>query len=126
MTPHDLSLFFFDKLSCGCGRPEDVAELLLKVLSIVEAKCETPEDAKLKYERLERELPGLFYYTVLNFYDRAGLLEHGGGLPGWLSGLGQDVLAGLKEHGTDPEEWGQHVSASPNGHCGCGKKVPKC
>src|SRR5690348_13587215 len=115
-SAHELANWFFTH-SCACGRPEDVAGLMLDVLTVLESWDNR--------DRLEELLPGRTYYTVLNYYDKIGLLEHGGSISrSWLTETGEAILSALRKHGVDPEDWGEHCSASSDGRCECGQAVP--
>lgn len=135
MTKHELSLWFHGPAGiCGCGEPDAVAKLMLDVLGNIQAGHDRYEQTgkydaaehKLLFDERQALLPtdGL-YYTVYNFYDKLGLIEHGSALPGWLTELGKEVLAALREHGTDGDAWGHnHCTASSDGLCECGAAVP--
>ncbi len=117
-SAHDLANWFFTH-ACACGRPEDVAGLMLDVLTALESWDDIPR------ARLDELLPDRTRYTVLNYYDQIGLIEHGGNINGsWLTEDGKMVLSALRKHGVDPEDWGDHCSAASDGRCPCGQAVP--
>lgn len=128
MNVHELDQWFFDEFgACGCGMPEEVAALLLKVLEQFERRGfgATQEEGFAAYEALKNLLPddGVRYFVFYRL-SALNLEEHGGSSPGWLTEKGYDVLAALRAFGTDPGEWGDHCSASSNGRCPCGVEVP--
>lgn len=98
---------------CGCGRPEDNLEYIMKGLSYIDR--EHPEG--MSYEQscewvkkwIEDGIP-LFgneesRYFFFYWADKEGLTEHGGSVPGWLTDYGREVLDDLREiiKGRSPE-----------------------
>jgi hypothetical protein len=81
--------------ACGCGAPEDVAELLRDVLAAVDLD-------EGKFARLDELIPQSgAQYWILYYVAHLGLTEHGGSVPGWLTPRGKEVLAALRLHGVD-------------------------
>ena len=87
MTTAKLSVFL-QKWFCGCGVPENACESLRKLLK-------WHEDWDHRDEM--REYLGELKYLTLYTLDHFELIEHGGGVgSSWLTGLGENVLAGLE------------------------------
>lgn len=99
MSIAQLYEFFYGAFgSCGCGDPDAVAELLREVLIRV-------RDGKWR-DGLEDLLPtdGVMF-SYLGWLNHIGLLDHGTGMPGWLTDKGKEILAALIQHGVETEEW---------------------
>jgi hypothetical protein len=105
MTSGELNEFFFCVFgSCGCGEPDAVAELLYEVLRRVSEGSRRAGLADL--------LPtdGLMF-SYLGWLTHVELIEHGGGMPGWLTERGKAVLQALSDHGTVVDAWGEYPEA---------------
>ncbi len=116
----DIHTFVLEGLMgfCGCGMPEHVANLIEDGLQHIKDLMEIRDgnhnrpgsDPKWKedwdgWNRRGLEIfgnPGCEYLLYYCF-DNAGLTEHGGAVPGWLSDLGEDVLKEMKTQST-PED----------------------
>lgn len=106
---------------CGCGSPEDAYELVRDILRLAPFyegwKDGTPNRAKV------RELLGrtdAVFYLVLYQLDRAGLIEHGGGIgASWLTQKGVHVLALMES----AEESDLDEAGFPHDGQGC---TPQC
>ena len=94
---------------CGCGDPEAALRYIRDVLRLID---EPRPDGHVEWEKWyeghrAREvalLPDegarwLVYYLL----DDKELTEHGGSVPGWLTGKGDDVLAALNTMDLDSE-----------------------
>lgn len=76
---------------CGCGDPTATFRLVAPALRALansqltwqERDAATHADGDVRY---------LLWYVL----DRAGLTEHGGSVPGWLTDKGKQVLADLE------------------------------
>ncbi len=77
---------------CGCGRPDDVLMFVRDVLRSILHRRKVIGWYGMEY----------FVYYVL---EEKGLIEHGCGLPGWLTDKGQDLL-------DDLNEWAQQEGAN--------------
>lgn len=97
---------------CGCGRPDLANEIIFKALLHIE-DLEKIRDANFNRPgadpKWKEDLDGwnargleifgnlgtetIVYYVL----DKAGLIEHGGSVPGWLSELGEEVLKELRK-----------------------------
>lgn len=87
---------------CACGRPEENLTYILGGLELIAE--ERPDDidhsmwfvgheerARKHFGNQEAEY--FFYYWA----DSEGYIEHGGGVPGWLTHEGENLLALLRE-----------------------------
>lgn len=94
---------------CGCGNPDTAYEALRDTLACFDAGDISDGDWKARCERVDawfKERGEGYSYLLLYFIDAAGLLEHGGSVGGsWLTEEGKNVLAVLRDWGTDPDEW---------------------
>ncbi len=92
---------------CGCGSRElNLAYIRGGLALINEPRPENCSPAKANawwwedyFERIKKYHGGegqkyFFYYWT----DTAGLTEHGGSVPGWLTDKGKEVLGLLNEH----------------------------
>lgn len=75
---------------CACGSPETVLEAMRVALMGIQSGALNPET---------REPHWLILYVL----EAADLLEHGGGLPGWLTNKGIAFLDALNS--TPHDEW---------------------
>ncbi len=97
---------------CGCGRPDLANEVIFNALRHIEDleqirnRCSNkPGSDPAWTEELKTwnakgvELFGSVGMETLVYYvlDKAELTEHGGSVPGWLTPLGEDVLAELSK-----------------------------
>lgn len=96
---------------CGCGQPETAQRYVRDGLKLLTERA--PEEAKGRYRHMDgswdawyksyRERVDAFFgssgaeYFFAYWADKEGLTEHGGGVPGWLSGKGEDLIADLTE-----------------------------
>jgi len=122
MNPAELIDWWEGELNwCGCGNPEAALALTRDVLRAVadhSAAVRSARDhlwppsdaARGRSDALQARLDELLptqgtRWITLYALDAAGLLEHGGCLPGWPTDLGLAVLAGLEAHGCDLAAW---------------------
>jgi hypothetical protein len=81
---------------CACGRPEDAHRFILEGLRYVDR----PYDKERWRERFDAEEARFGSSGAMYFFwywlDAEGLTEHGGGVPGWLTERGKDLLALLE------------------------------
>jgi hypothetical protein len=99
---------------CGCGDPEEALRYVMRVLRAVNTKApDAVRDAPWSdgmslwnewYHTVYRPtLDAIFHgdrgaeYFAFYLLTDKELLEHGGSVPGWLTPLGEDVLADLEE-----------------------------
>lgn len=93
MGREELRELLIGNVTCGCGDPYAVAQLVLDVLALHPlyeggALAEQPSD-------------GLWYF-VLGVLDSLGLTEHGGSIGGgWLTDKGKATLAALERERND-------------------------
>lgn len=87
---------------CLCGRPEDNLQFVLDGMEFFAEKRpeHTGWDAwwedyqpRVKAHFKSDETEYFFYYWL----DKEGFTEHGGGVPGWLTSKGEEVLGLLRE-----------------------------
>ena len=100
---------------CSCGRPEEAGKFVRDVLASIHGPVPgneklTPTETEYKgYDNHMRNRAQVFrahegaayftYYMLTNL----GLIEHGGGVPGWLTEEGRQVLCDLIELYGPPE-----------------------
>lgn len=85
---------------CGCGCPEESLGYVRDVLQHIDNLKQLVWEKKQTYEEWAAEGSKLFsndgarYFT---FYvlDQKELTEHGGSVPGWLTGKGRELLEDL-------------------------------
>src|SRR5574341_45957 len=124
MTLKELYNWWCDKNgfgACGCGQPDAVAELLRDVLATINDwhASEQPKDHEAWTAACHAYLARLYgllptkgaLYAFLWRLSQLDLEEHGGSTPGWLTRKGEEVLAALKEYGTDTHVWQERVMA---------------
>lgn len=120
--PHaDARDITFNKLGiCGCGDPVSVLEFVRIALDLLKRRSTTTGDSTsagdANWRTVSEDIESHFsrgqdgdsplYWIAWYFIDRAGLIEHGGSVPGsWLTPLGWAYLDYLNEHGTDHDAW---------------------
>lgn len=82
---------------CGCGRPEDAWEVVLKHLEEFSLRGEDWNKRNFEFINSGEA------HIVAHLLTYLGLLEHGGSVGGsWTTASGDAVLAFLREHG---HEW---------------------
>lgn len=94
-------VIFEDLGLCGCGDPCMVVAFVVEALRLLALRWEadSPDEARLAVRRHfrddpEGEMDDLFYMLAWYFIDRAGLIEHGGGVGGsWPTEKGKAFLA---------------------------------
>lgn len=89
---------------CGCGRPEDALVFIRDGLQLIDEKLDPTAERTWEelYQDWNRRLDKHFgsagaRYFFFYWADKEGLTEHGGSVPGWLSGSGRDLLEDLNE-----------------------------
>lgn len=99
-TPIDFILSYYLDF-CTCGQPEQDAELIRDVLRHVQECKELLWTEQITYEqwaeRATKIAPDNCMQVIYKLLDSKNLLEHGGGVPGWLTPLGEDILSDLNE-----------------------------
>lgn len=100
---------------CGCGSPETALLYVLKILRVLDEKGPDSwgpggKDAWNEWYAAHRaRLDGVFHgdagaeYLAYYLLDNKNLTEHGGSVPGWLTGKGKDILADLEAHAAELE-----------------------
>lgn len=73
---------------CGCGEPELALEYICNVMLEIHVHVES------KFTKGYHPVDGS-KYIAWYVLAKAGLTEHGGAVPGWLTNLGRDVLHDL-------------------------------
>lgn len=85
----------------GCGYQDHAVRFLRDVLLLIDKRQKIDKNTDYKFETWEAEEKKFFpvigsetfcYY----FLDNLGLTEHGGSVPGWLTGKGRDILNALQ------------------------------
>ena len=89
---------------CGCGNNESAIEYVYKAMCLVWKLKTVVWEKKLDYEIWRTEI-GIFFnsddgaeYFMWYFLDNAGLTEHGGSVPGWLTADGEELLDDIERH----------------------------
>jgi hypothetical protein len=99
---------------CGCGRPEEVLRYVLDALRLVAMRGPSEYDGhrawydaeyRPRVDDLFGGNTGAEYFMWYMLADK-DLTEHGGSVPGWLTALGEEVLADL-------EAWDAAGAGSP-------------
>lgn len=85
---------------CGCGCPEQVINHVHDGLRHVSRLKQEVWEKKMTMGQWQEAGQKIFLnegseYLLYYVLDKAGLTEHGGAVPGWLSDLGEDVLKEL-------------------------------
>lgn len=107
---------YFEKMKfCGCGIPEDMRDAFIKstralrecwavirstesAFSIARTEADRAKD-KAAWDKLYADIADIWGPSDLNRYlcwyvlDAAGLTEHGGSVPGWLTPEGERFAA---------------------------------
>ena len=85
---------------CNCGMPTEALRFIWKVLELIGEETEGTWEEWYKGHRERADK--LFHkdhgikYVVYYLLAEKGLTEHGGSVPGWLDGLGKDILDDLR------------------------------
>lgn len=90
---------------CGCGSPEAALEWVARGLDLIQGLRECGEDGRgwnAAYEAWEKRKREHFgsegaEYFFWYWCDTNDLTEHGGSVPGWLSGRGYEVREDIHE-----------------------------
>jgi hypothetical protein len=94
---------------CGCGDPDAALDLVLRVLSLVDARSSRRIDGGEPMDRVAARAaldeilkpettPEGLYWSFWYMLDDKGLLEHGSMITGaWLTEDGEEVLRMLRE-----------------------------
>jgi hypothetical protein len=97
---------------CGCGRPFEAAMHVRSILALIASLHSDKEGQEWRehYQRWTEAEKSLFPHEGSNtvaYYvmDRAGLTEHGGSVPGWLTARGHEMLKDLDEIAARREEF---------------------
>ncbi len=83
---------------CGCGSPEDALEFLRQSLAHVKMRS----DEAITFEAITQDELSVFgsqgcAYFMYYVLDKAGLTDHGGCVPGWITKEGEELLEDLEE-----------------------------
>jgi len=92
-----LSNWFFINVTCGCGNPQSVCDLLVEWLTALGSGGAAYD---LRNDHRGRAGPRLYGYIEawMSVIDDLGLCEHGTSLPGWITPAGNRVLAALRAY----------------------------
>ena len=87
---------------CGCGRPEENLKYVCEALDIIAERSDITGNYEEKCAKSHQRAKELYKTDAAEYFmwywlETVGLTEHGGSVPGWLTGEGWDVLADLKE-----------------------------
>lgn len=97
--------------SCGCGIPDEIAEVVHWTLTMFGLDPDTRDDAATdSFKRwLGNNAGGLrevMFWVFLSALDDKGLLEHGTTIRySWLTDTGRAFLDFLNEHGPYSDAW---------------------
>jgi hypothetical protein len=102
---HEKIDYFCDKFDfCGCGMPADVVEYVYKSLLVIDEdwKRKDKQSHDITYPIFVAACNDLYKsdgekYFMWYWLDNQGYTEHGGGVPGWLTNEGKEVLKELSE-----------------------------
>ncbi len=97
---------------CGCGISENAVKLMFDVLTLLDTRPRegNADDHVAALESLLGSEEGGVFWWYLYFLDNLDLIEHGSGIRfSWLTEKGDAVLAYLKRHGVDPDEWTHQI-----------------
>lgn len=94
----EMGLFDF----CGCGQPDAVREYVRQSLQLVNDLKQLVWENKMTYYEWNKRKSDLFKTDEAEFFmwywlDNKGYTEHGGGMPGWLTVDGEEILSDLDE-----------------------------
>lgn len=98
---------------CSCGAPETALGYVLRILRVINMKH--PESGGLPYDTFKvwydaeyrPAVDAIFHgdagaeYLAYYLLTDKELIEHGGSVPGWLTELGENVLADLEAHASE-------------------------
>lgn len=107
-TPAD-AVWFGRLKFCGCGQPEQVMRRMKDVMRCMANRSNALPASLEAYSILTDELwekagpDNISRYLLLYILDAAGLEEHGGSVPGWLTEDGEELLTFLEN--TPEENW---------------------
>ena len=87
---------------CGCGKPHHAIKHVRQSLQLVHDLKYLVWEEKLTYKEWKEKTKEVFLnegaeYFMWYFLDNKELTEHGGSVPGWLTGKGEELLADLNE-----------------------------
>jgi len=85
---------------CGCGHTKSAVEHIIGALKLIKEKDEINKNTKFEdwYEEWAEKVSNFFNHdrgaqTIMWYcFDRAGLTDHGGSVPGWLTEKGYDLI----------------------------------
>lgn len=80
---------------CGCGRPEDALGLIHRFLGYYNQEAE--KTTHFDWNRVSATHESGLIYFILYQFDRVGLIEHGGSVPGWLTEKGLALREALRQ-----------------------------
>lgn len=102
-----MTKLWYEKLQfCGCGIPDKVQVFLAQTLKQATVRNDElkGEDSFAFYEERNRLVEDLIKshtaelkYLVYYIFDAMKLTEHGGSVPGWLSGEGEKYIKDVEE-----------------------------
>lgn len=84
---------------CGCGMPEATMVFIAEGLRLLHQRLNEPPT---EYKEWDARVTSHFGSCGARYFfwfwcDKEGLTEHGGSVPGWLTGRGVTILAELDE-----------------------------
>ena len=90
---------------CGCGNPESALAYIRDVLQLINEGATGHESEKFDdWYPIYRDRVNAFFdndrgleYFTYYMLDDKDLLEHGSGVPGWLTELGEQILFDLEK-----------------------------
>jgi len=98
---------------CACGDPATLLRHLRDAMRALKVQSDswrdkpignwTPEDQERSDVTRKALGEGALYWATAYLLDAAGLTEHGGSVPGWLTPKGVEFLTALET--TPEEEW---------------------
>ena len=96
--------------TCGCGCPDEIMALTLRVLRAYAKLPDGPSliaDGDEDYPPMLGDVPdNPLGWAFLSYLDELGWTEHGVSIRvGWLTDVGKQVLDDLEEAGTEIEGW---------------------
>jgi hypothetical protein len=93
---------------CGCGNSTDNLRYIMRGLELIAEKCLDMGNWNAWYDEHKKRVDNHFSVDEAAYFfwywaDQEGLTDHGGAVPGWLTGKGKDVLSMLREWAALPE-----------------------